>query len=58
MYTQAQNKASQKYNKKAYDVITYRVQKGKREELQSKAEKKGLSLNQYITNAIEIYEKM
>ena len=52
-YTQATNKAVQKYNKKAYDQITFRVKKGQKEKIQERANSLGLSLNGYITQLIE-----
>lgn len=52
-YTQAQNKATQKYVKKAYDRITLRVKKGNQEKIKTYAESKGMSLNGYIVDLIE-----
>lgn len=53
MYTQAQNKATQKYQKKAYDSIQFRVKKGLREKYNEYAAKRGLSLSAYIQQLIE-----
>lgn len=53
-YTQAQNKATQRYIKKAYDDIKVRVPKGKREYYKAYAEAKGKSLNELI---IELLNK-
>lgn len=52
-YTQAQNKATQKYQKKAYDVITFRVKKGEREKIQQYAESKQTSVNALLTQLLE-----
>ena len=52
-YSQAQNKATQRYIKKAYDEIKIRVPKGAKEEYKLAAEAAGKSLNQYIIDKIE-----
>lgn len=52
-YTQAQNKATQRYIAKNYDDIKIRVPKGKRDEYKQLAESSGKSLNQYIIDLIE-----
>lgn len=52
-YSEAQNKATQKYIKKAYDEIKIRVPKGSKAKYQTLAASKGPSLNQYIINCIE-----
>lgn len=52
-YSQAQNKATQKYVKNNYDEIKVRVPKGKREEYKAMADAEGKSLNQYIVERIE-----
>lgn len=52
-YSQAQNKATQKYIKNNYDEIKIRVPKGKKEEYKTKADAEGKSLNQYIVDRIE-----
>lgn len=52
-YSEAHNKATQRYIKKAYDEIKIRVPKGKKEEYRQKAETEGKSLNQYIVDKIE-----
>ena len=51
-YTQSSNKASQKYNAKAYDRLPIRVKKGQAEKIKAYAEKQGLSLNAYINKLI------
>lgn len=52
-YSQAQNKATQKYIKNTYDEIKVRVPKGKKAEYQKQAEAAGKSLNQFIIDCIE-----
>lgn len=52
-YSQAQNKATQKYIKNAYDEIKIRVPKGKKDEYKDRAMNAGKSLNQYIIDCIE-----
>lgn len=51
-YTQATNKAVQKYNKKAYDDLRIRVRKGEAETIKSHAQANGESLNGYINRLI------
>ena len=52
-YSQAQNKATQKYSSKAYDQIKVLVKKGERENIKSHAETYGESLNGFIKRAID-----
>ena len=52
-YTQARNIASQKYNKKTYEQLAIRIQKGKREEYKQLAERKGESLAGLIVRLLE-----
>ena len=52
-YTQAQNKATQKYQKENMDQIAIRVPKGKREEYKALAESKGMSLASLIVSLLE-----
>ena len=52
-YTEAQNKATQKYIQKAYDTITIRVPKGMREEYKNHAENKGTSLNKLVIDLLD-----
>ena len=47
-YSEAQNKATQKYIQKTYDTITVRVPKGMRERYNAHAESKGISLTKLI----------
>ena len=51
-YTEAQNKATQKYIKAAYDTITVRVPKGMREKYNSHAESKNTSLTKLIIDLL------
>lgn len=51
-YTKASNKASQKYNAKAYDRLAIRVYKGQAEQIQAHAQANGESLNGYINRLI------
>lgn len=51
-YTQASNKAVQKYNKNNYDDLRIRVRKGQAEIIKAHAEAQGLSLNAYINKLI------
>lgn len=55
-YSQAQNKATQKYIKNNYDEIKIRVPKGTKDRYRLIAEAEGKSLNQFIIDCIE--EKM
>lgn len=52
-YTQAINKAVQRYSKKNYDTITIRVKKGKRESYNQLAEKRGVSFVKLITDYLD-----
>ncbi len=56
MYTQATNKAVQKYCKANYDDIKVRVPKGNREKYKTFAESQGKSLNALIIELLD--EKM
>lgn len=51
-YTQASNRAVQKYSAKTYDQIKVLVKKGEREKIKAHAEAQGLSLNAYINKLI------
>ena len=50
-YTDAQNRASQKYIKKNLESIQFRVKKGEREFYKKAAEEMGLSLAQFFLQA-------
>lgn len=52
-YTEAQNKATQKYISKAYDQFSVRVPKGKREIYKAHAENQGKSLNQLVVELLD-----
>lgn len=52
-YTAAQNKATQKYLKKAYDDVRIRPKKGEKERWQREADKRGKSLNQFVIDSVE-----
>lgn len=51
-YTKAQNKATQKYQAKAYDRLAIRVKKGDADKIKAYAESRGMSLNGYINKLI------
>lgn len=51
-YTQAQNKATQKYIKNNYDEFKIRLDKGKKDLIKSYAEATDESLNGYIKKAV------
>ena len=52
-YSQAQNKATQKYIKNNYDSVLIRMPKGKKEQIKAFAENKGESLNGFINRAVD-----
>ena len=52
-YTEAQNRATQKYISKAYDQFSVRVPKGKREIYKAHAEAQGKSLNQLVIDLLD-----
>lgn len=52
-YTQSQNKATQKYQAKAYERLAIRVKKGQADKIKAYAENKGMSLNGYINELIK-----
>ena len=51
-YSEAQNKATQKYIKKAYDEFLVRVPKGSKEVYKAHAESKNTSLNKLIVDLL------
>lgn len=53
--TKAHIRATEKYNAKAYDEIKLRVKKGEKSSLQAIAAEQGISVNSFITTAIEHY---
>lgn len=52
-YSQAQNKATQKYIKNNYDSVMIRMPKGKKEQIKTFAKSKGESLNGFVNRAID-----
>lgn len=56
MYTEAGNKAVQRYVKKHYDIITVKVPKGDKEKYTAAAQAFDLSMNQFVISAMR--EKM
>ena len=52
-YSASSNKASQKYNAKAYDRLAIRVKKGEADKIKAYAESKGISLNSWINQLIQ-----
>jgi len=50
--SEAQKKASAKYNLKTYDRIELKVKKGEKDSIKAHAEKQGESLNAFINRAI------
>lgn len=53
MYNEAQKKATQKYNAKAYDQLKIQVKKGKRELYKEHAKSKGMSLTELIVSLLD-----
>lgn len=52
-YTEAQRQATARYNKKAYDRIEIFVRKGKKQIIKEFAQRRGLSTNKFINEAID-----
>lgn len=52
-YSQAQNKATQRYIKNNYDSVMIRMPKGKKELIKAFAESKNESLNGFIIRAVD-----
>lgn len=52
-YTEAQKRATAKYNAKAYDRIEIKVAKGRKAEIQAFAESCGESVNAFVTRLID-----
>ena len=50
--SEARKKANQKYNAKTYDMISFRVTKGKKEKIQEHAASMGESFNRFINRSI------
>lgn len=51
-YSEAQNKATQKYNAKAYDRLAIRVKKGELDRLKAYADSQGMSLNNFVCSCL------
>ena len=51
--SQAQLKATQKYQAKVYDRIAFRVKKGYKQELEEMAKQENKSLNQFVLDCIK-----
>ena len=54
-YTDAQNRATQKYIRENLEEIRFRVQKGEKAALQKEAQNAGLSMAQYLVKAVNAY---
>lgn len=52
-YSEAQKRASRKYNANNYDRLYITVGKGKKEKIREKAQEQGMSLNEFVVNLIE-----
>lgn len=52
-YSDAQKRATTKYNAKAYDRIEIKVKKGQKTVIQARAEELNKSVNSYIVDLIE-----
>ncbi|WP_287971519.1 hypothetical protein [Blautia sp.] len=52
-YTEAQKKASMKYMAEKTDDIRLRVKAGLKEKYRAEAEKRGISMTQFIVNCVE-----
>lgn len=52
-YTEARERANEKYRKEKIDTILLRMPKGKKAEIQEAAKAAGLSVNQYCSIAIQ-----
>lgn len=52
-YTESQKKASIKYMSEKTDDIRLRVQKGLKDKYKAEAEKRGISMTQFIINCVE-----
>lgn len=55
--SKARISANDRYNKKTYEQVMFRVKIGEKSELQAIAEQQGMSLNAFITTAISEYIK-
>lgn len=55
MDNKRKSKTNQKYTNDNYDILTFYVSKGKREELKKYAAEHNMSLNKLMTNALDEY---
>ena len=55
MYTQAQNKATQKYQKENLEQVRMWVKKGEKDRYKQLASAAGLSLAEFLKQAVEEY---
>ena len=53
MVSEAQKRATKNYEKEKIDKVTLRLEKGKKEIYRNEAEKRNISLNAFIVEAIE-----
>lgn len=53
--SQAQKKATEKWQKENYEFIKLRLNKGQKETIKNKAQKENKSINQYIIDRIGVY---
>ncbi len=52
-YSEAQKRATMKYNAAAYERIELRVKKGEKQVIKAHAEGQGESLNEFVNRAID-----
>lgn len=52
-YSEAQKRASRKYNENNYDRLYITIGKGKKEIIKEKAQSMGMSVNEYVVKLIE-----
>lgn len=52
MASESQKRANEKWQKANYEFVKVRLYKGEKEKLKATAEQKGLSLNEYLRQAI------
>ena len=57
MYTEARNKATQRYAAKAYDRVGLKIRKGEKDKLKALADECGLSVSALIVKAVNCYAK-
>ena len=55
--TESQKLAQQRYNEKTYDLVNFRVKKGKKEEYKQAAELRGLGFMEMIRRAVDEFIK-